>query len=130
MNERVQSPSEAVSGVLDDAARLPAMVEALRSANFAETALNVYAGEEALEQVDPDGSHHGLLGRLSRKLDTFAQNGEEHRAAAAEVNAGHLLVLVAVSDEAEKDRAASTLQAQGVHRLRYWGRWDIELLSD
>jgi hypothetical protein len=130
VNDRVQSPHEEVTGVLDDATRLAATLEALRSAGFQETAVAAYGGEEALSQVDPDGRRHGLLGRIARTLDTFGQNGEEHRAAAEELRADHLLLAVTVSGAEEKDRAASTLQAQGVHRLRYWGRWEIEVLSE
>lgn len=130
MNDRATEPSEQVTGVLDEAARLPAIMEGLRSAEFPETALHAYGGEEALAMVDPQGRRHGLLGRITRTLDTFGQNGEEHRAAADELQAGHLLLAVDVADAAQKDRAAAILRSQGVHRLRYWGRWDIELLSD
>jgi hypothetical protein len=82
-----------------------------------------------LATVDPDDHQHGLLGRLARTLENFGQEAAEHHAAAAEVRAGHLLVAMTVSEDAEKDLAASTLRGQGARRLRYWGRWEIEKLS-
>lgn len=129
MSDRVVTPHEQVTGVLDDPGDLPATAQALQSAGFSEAAVAFVGGEEALTLVDPEGREHGLLGRLTRSLEHFGEEGDEHHAAAAEVKAGHLLVAVSVSGEEEKDLAASTLRGQGVRRLRYWGRWAIEELS-
>jgi hypothetical protein len=129
VSDRVVTPHEQVTGVLDDPDGLAATAQALESAGFSEAAVGFYGGEEALAVIDPEGREHGLRGRLIRSLEHFGEEGDEHHAAAAEVQAGHLLVAVSVSGEEEKDLAASTLRAQGVRRLRYWGRWAIEDLS-
>lgn len=129
MDEQLRTPREMVTGVLDDPDRLGSLLDALRAADFADDAVNAAGGEEALARVDPDGSRHGLRGRTARLLENFGQEGEEHHEAAAEIEAGHLLVVVRVADEAQRDLAVATLQTQGVRRLRYWGQWGIETLS-
>jgi hypothetical protein len=126
MSKRVQSPREQVTGVLPEPQRMEATVEALLAAGFPESDINVYGGEEALAEVDPDGRGHGLLGRLTRSLEHFGQEGEEYHAAADELRAGHLLIAVSVKDEGQKDGAVAALRGQGVDHLRYWGRWQIE----
>lgn len=130
MTSRAHTPREQVTGVLDDPERVAEIVEALRSAGIAEGDLEVYGGEDALAMVDPDGRQHGVAGRVTRALERFGQEGEEHRAAAEELQEGHLLVAVTVSDAEGKDQAAEALRAQGVHRLRFWGRWSVELMSE
>lgn len=126
MNERVRSPREQVTGVLADPDRAVAVAEALRAAGVEDAAVAFYGGEEIIATIDPDGRGHGPLGRLTRALEHFGQEGEEHHAAVDEVREGHLLVAVRVDDQAAKDRVAGVLREQGVTRLRYWGRWEIE----
>jgi hypothetical protein len=129
VSDRVITPHEQVTGVLDRPDDVPAAAHALQTAGFSEAAVVFVGGDEALALVDPEGRKHGLLGRLTRSLEHFGHEGEEHHAAAAAVQAGHCLVVVSVAGEAEKNLAASTLREQGVRRLRYWGRWAIEALT-
>lgn len=129
MDEQMRTPRQMVTGVLDDPDQLERTLAALRDAGFPDDAVRASGGEQALARVDPEGRRHGLRGRLIRSLEHFGQEGEEHQAAAAEVEAGHVLVVVRVDDEAETDRAVGVLRAQGLNRLRRWGRWEIEQLS-
>lgn len=130
MDERVRTPKEMVTGVIDDPDRVGAVLDALTAAGFdEEEAVRAAGGEEALSRVDPDGSRHGVRGRVTRSLEHFGAEGGEHLAAAAEIEAGHILLTVRVSDESQRDLAVETLRAQGAHRLRYWGRWGIEDLT-
>lgn len=118
-----------VTGIIDEPAKLTPALDALRSAGFADAAVEVERGEEGLADVDPDGSRHGLIGRLVRTLQQIGEEGEEWRAAAEELRAGHAVVGVSVDGAEEKERAAATLHQQGAHRIRYWGQWEIEELS-
>ena len=93
----------------------PAAAQALESAGFSEPAV-VIGGEEALAVIDPEGREHGLLGRITRSLDTSARE-EEHYAAAAAVRADHSLVMMSVLGGGEA--CASTLGGKGIPRLRY-----------
>jgi hypothetical protein len=129
VSTNLETPREMVTGVLDDPGRLGSVLDALRAAGVPDDAVQSTAGEEALDRVDPDGRRHGARGRLTRMLEHFGQEGDEHHAAAEEVEAGHALVAVRVHDQAEADRAAGVLREQGVRRLRRWGRWGIEQLS-
>lgn len=97
----------------------PAAAQALESAGFSEPGVVFIGGEEALAVIDPEGREHGLLGRITRSLDTSAREGEAHYAAAAAVRAGHSLVMMSVLGGGEA--CASTLRGKGIPRLRYWG---------
>lgn len=129
MNDRVRTPQEQVTGAAEDPDRAQAAVESLVAAGFDPDVITVGGGEQGMESLDPDGSRHGWRGRVRRTLEQFGQEGEEHRVAAEELREGHLLLLVRVADEGQKDLAVATLRGVGVGRLRYWGQWGVEEIS-
>lgn len=129
MTNRIESPHEQVTGVLDNPEDIEGLSKALKAAGFSRDDVVYIAGEEALAQVDVHGLRHGILGRLTRSLQHFGEDAAEYHAAEVEAKAGHLLVAVSVDGEQEKDLATKTLSDHGVRRLRYWGSWAIEELS-
>lgn len=126
--ERVQSPSEQVSGIVEDPDMAERVVDALVESDVDEADIAVIGGDEALTMVDPDGSQHGVAGRVARGLERYGQEGTEHDAAAQELTEGRLLLTVHVAGDEDKERVASLLREHGVQRLRYWGRWSVEEL--
>jgi hypothetical protein len=129
VSTHIETPHDRVTGIIDERDKLESVVKALQAEGFPEDAVGVVLGEEGLEEIDPDGSRHGLIGRFVRTLQQFGHEGEEYREAAEELEKGHVLVGVTVTQEEEKNRAADTLRAQGARRLRYWGRLGVEELS-
>jgi hypothetical protein len=129
VTNRIESPHEQVTGVLDDPEEIEGVSNALKEAGFSRDDVIYISGEEALARVDVHGLRHGVLGRLTRSLQHFGEDAAEYHAAEAEARAGHLLIAVSVSGEQKKDLAAKTLREHGVRRLRYWGSWGIEELS-
>jgi hypothetical protein len=59
---------------------------------------------------------------LGDNLDAIEQ-------ARSELNRGHLLVFVAVHDDAERERVHDILRDHGGHSMRYFGHWTITILD-
>ncbi len=120
------TPHRQLTGHLHDADRVGAVAAALVAAGVPARAVHATAGSEALAEVDPAGTGHGLRGVLTRAVEQLGQEGAEHRAAAEAVRDGAALLVVDVDDEVLRARAVEVLAAHGVRRLRWWGDLGIE----
>lgn len=115
-------PARKVVGVVNASADLEAALGALAAAGVAADAIQVFAGDEGIRAVDPDGRHHGLLGRLTRALQAIGEEYEHMRRYEEELRAGHYLVVVSVPEEkAARERVAGILRQHGGHFVDYYG---------
>lgn len=121
----VPTPSHAVTGILQDPGDAGAVEHAMAGIDECQT--TILHGRDALEEVDPDGSEHGVMGSVIRTLQRFGQEGTEHRAAAQALEEGKAVVVVQTEEE-HRERVAAVLHQQGVTRVRWWGDAVIEEL--
>ena len=122
-------PYNSVVGVVDDEARLEAVVQALLTSGFTEAAVHVLAGEAGVRQIDAKGQRQGLLGRLFRLVDGMGEEREHTARDVAALEAGHFIVTADAPDDAAKARARDALVAHGAHFVRYYSRWTSEDLA-
>jgi hypothetical protein len=108
--------------VIDDPAALDAAVGALIAAGVSEADVHVLAGEEAERRIDEKGKHHGLLGRIFRKVHSLGDEGEHTRRHIEELQAGHYVVIVPVSDDRAPERVGDILGAHGGHFIYHYTR--------
>ena len=122
-------PYNSVVGIVDDAARLEAALQALLSSGFAEAAVHVLVGETGVRQIDARGERKGVLGRLFRLVDALGEEREHTARDVAALQAGHFIVTVDTPDDVAKARARDALVAHGGHFVRYYSRWTAEDLA-
>lgn len=114
-------PTRKIVGVVDNSHDLDAVLSALAAAGFAAEAIQVFSGEEGICRIDPDGSYHGLVGRLTRIIQAIGAEHEHMRRYEEELRAGHYLVVISVpDDEVERQRAAAILSKHGGHFVDYY----------
>ena len=122
-------PYNSVVGIVDDEARLEAVVQALLASGFAEAEVHVLAGEAGVRQIDAKGQRKGALGRLFRMVDGLGEEREHTARDVAALEAGHFIVTADAPDEATKGRAHHALVDHGARFVRYYSRWTTEDLA-
>ena len=121
-------PARKVIGVVDTPAELERMLQTMAEAGFDGSAITVFAGDEGIRCIDPEGIHHGLLSRLTRVVQAIGDEREHIERYEEELGAGHFLVVVSTPDERTKDRARWAFRAAGGHFVHYYGPLAIEHL--
>ncbi|MEE8599523.1 hypothetical protein [Euzebya tangerina] len=121
----IETPRNAVTGILDDPANVTAVEAAMASVDTGE--LHLFSGEDAKDMVDPSGQKHGVKGRLVRLTQKLGEEGAMHDTAMEALEAGKTLVLVQTDKEHRHDIAA-VLRDAGVGGIRWWGGGVIEEL--
>ena len=71
----------------------------------------------------------GLRGFFERLGLSLGDDLDALQQARSELSQGHVLVFVAVSDDAERDRVHDLLREHGGHSMRYFGNWTITTLE-
>jgi len=121
-------PEDHVVGVIDRSENVRAAVEALDAAGYNSDDVTVLCGQSGLERLDADGSHHGLLGRVVRLVQTYGTEGEALRLLEDELQRGHFVIGVRVPDDAGKQQVADLLAEHGGSYLHHYDRWHLEQL--
>jgi hypothetical protein len=115
-------PARKIVGVIDTSHDLDAVLASLGAAGFTPESIQVLSGDEGIRSIDPDGSYHGLLGRLTRIIQAIGAEYEHMHRYEEELRAGRYLVVISVSDdEAERQQAAAILRERGGHLVDYYG---------
>ncbi len=97
------------------------VVVALAEAGFAHDRVEVVTAEEAPGLDEPVGGS-GIRGFLTRLSLSTGGNLDAMDQARRELVHGHVLVLVLVHNEEERDRAEAVLRQHGGHAMSYFGR--------
>jgi hypothetical protein len=130
-SDSLSFPRDSVVGILDDPDAASAALDALVDAGVPEGRIQVLCGEAGARRLDPSGARHGLLGRLQRVIQQFADQEVSHaERQSRELRDGKFLVAVPVEDEEEGERVASILSEHGGHFINRYGRWTVQRLEE
>ncbi len=116
-------PTHKILGVFDSTELIQKTLTELEQNGFLASDIEVI---HDLEKIDFSGEKHGFLGKALRSVQHFGAEGHYLDKYEKELKDGHLLVTVKASNSTTKDLAESILQANGVHRITYFGLWMIE----
>ena len=101
-----------------DAEAAQAASAALRARGFAF--VQTFSGEQGIQELDFDGDHHGVLGRVNRMLHRLTED-QEMRRYQEELLAGHTVVVVLADDELSKKAALSIMKEHGGQFIHHFG---------
>ena len=124
-------PTDTVVGILDDPDAATSALDELIAAGVPEERLQVLCGEAGARRLDPSGKRHGLLGRLQRVVQQYADKEVSHvQRQAAELRAGRFLVAAPAEDEEEAERVSKILTENGGHFINRYGKWTVQRLDE
>jgi hypothetical protein len=119
-------PDRTVVGGFGDLSNADAVLAALVR-DFGRMNISVLHGEAGLRALDPDGKHHGLLGRAYRLLEqAIGDAGDELEKAAKSLRDGGYLVYVEVHGAQQKVTAVEVMKRHGASYVAFMGRAVIE----
>lgn len=121
-------PTYKVVSVFPDHDKVGAAVSELRAAGFAENDIEAFCGIAEAEKVDFAGTKHGVWDHLVRSFQhvadrTFLEPCERH------LKAGHCLIMVKVTNSAQKTRAAEILPHFTDEKVNYFGLLTVDELK-
>ena len=125
-------PLNRVVGTMADAAKARAAIEALLQAGVDSSHIAVLYGDSGIHRLDLDGAEHGFWTRFQRTLiHTLAVNEESShlRHHVEDLRAGHILIMVSVSEVHSREEIAATLRAFSAEHIGYFGQWHWEALD-
>lgn len=128
--ERFPYPRRLVVGLFESEHDLQRAVEALERVGFDSDSYEVLQGEEDARSLDPEGTAHGVAGRLIRALQEATSYERDHaRRHADQLHGGGYVLGVFVGvDEDAKRRAGDAMRAQGGEFINYYAVTYIESL--
>lgn len=129
--EFVYYPTNHVIGIINAADDASAAVEALHAAGYGDDRLHVLAGHEAAQLFDVDGSKHGLIARIARRVQSFGDlETPTLRRHVDEIEKGHYFV--AVETDGSEDAVHGVrdlLKAHKAHYLYHYGTLGVTPLD-
>ncbi len=127
IDQFLRYPKGKVVGVIDSPPQLDAALTALAKLGFSKQGIEVFSGDEGIRRIDPKGKFHGLIGRLTRIVQSLGEELWHLEQYEKELRAGHFLVVVSAKPERRED-VGKTLKAHGGHFVDYYGTLAIEHL--
>ncbi|MDQ2655257.1 MAG: hypothetical protein M3Z20_19670 [Chloroflexota bacterium] len=109
-------------------ARVEQVATALAAAELDGDRVEIVTAADVPATDEPIGGSglRGFIARLGLSLGDDLDALEEAR---SELGQGHVLVFVAVHDDAERTRVHDILREHGGHSMRYFGHWTITTLE-
>ena len=104
------------------------VVTALNAAGVGGEDIEIITTDDAFAPDEPIGGT-GLRGFLERLGLSLGDDLDALEQARAELNQGHVLMCVAVHDDAERMQVHDILREHGGHSMRYFGHWTITTLE-
>lgn len=109
-------------------ANVDAVVAALTAAGIDRANFDIVTADEAFAPDEPIGGS-GLRGFFTRLGLSLGDDLDAIEQARAELSQGHVLMFVAVHDDAERTQVHDILREHGGHSMRYFGQWTITTLE-
>lgn len=118
-------PIHKVVSVFPDHDKVDAAVGELRSAGFSIDDIEAFCGIEEAQKVDFEGTSHGIWENLVRSFQhvadrTFLEPYERH------LQAGHCMIMVKVTNNAKKTKAAEILHHHTGEKVNYFGLLTVD----
>jgi hypothetical protein len=125
-------PQGNVVGILTDVTAFDEARTRLERSGFEAGGYEVLHGEESLARIDVEGSAHGRLGNIARRLQAaLGDEGDHARHYTEHLRAGHYVVGVKVGeDETAKRRAADALLGAHAEFVKYYAENYVEDLDN
>lgn len=129
--EFVFYPTNRVIGIIDSPDNAQAAVELFREKGYEDAKMDVLVGAEAAKLFDVDGSKHGILTKLARTIQKFADNEiETLKKHVSELEAGHVFFAVETDgSEAQIKEVSDILAGNLAHDVYFFGNGAIRQLS-
>ena len=124
--------SNRLGGVIDDKAKLDALIVALTNAGYeGEDIIRVHHGQADLEAIDPEGIYHGGRIRFIRRLQNLTGGTDQKALEVVQraLSEGKYMVSVLTdgSDE-QREQGHQMFKAHGAHYLFFKGSGYMEFL--
>ena len=128
--DRFPYPRQLVVGSFESEEGLSDALDALKQRGFDPDGWDVLHGEQDARSLDPEGTAHGVGGKMIRALQSaFSFEREHAREYAARLRSGDYVLAVSVGDnEQAKVRAAEAMRANGGDFINYYADTNIEAL--
>lgn len=121
-------PTNHLFCVVDTKAQVDAILEGLYALGYAEQAVNVATGEEAVERVDIEGERSGLRGRLVRAIQRLGGEFEAMRNYMAAMKAGRYVVTAPADDDEDRDAVVALFQEHDAEQVAHFKPAVVEYL--
>lgn len=108
-------------------ARVEQVVAALATAGLDGDRVEMVTAADVPQLDEPVGGT-GLRGFIARLGLSMGDNLDAIEQARSELSQGHVLIFVAVHDDAERTHVQEILREHGGHSMRYFGHWTITTL--
>lgn len=121
------NPIHRVTGLFDGHDAVTAALCELQEAGFARDDIDILAGHEGEQVLDPSGNA-STASRWYRKLEDWVSDTSKFQElASATLNAGGFVVAAKPGDdESLKARAMDILARLGARDVKYWATWYVE----
>lgn len=114
-------PLHKLVSVFDSEEKMIAAVDELKANGFADDVIEAFCGLEGEHRMDFAGTDHGFWASLLRNVQhvgpdrTYLDRYERH------LRDGHCMVMVSVTNQVRKERAARILHHHTNERVTYFG---------
>ena len=125
-------PPNSVIGTIPDQASLDSLRADLAQAGYPESALEAIHGQAGLDYIDPDGSAHGLWGRIVRGFQQFTTGVEERIGRVTKqalLDGKYIVVVHTDASEAQIQQVQQLMSANGGVEIFFFSHTVFRLLS-
>jgi len=122
-------PENHVLAAFDARADAAAALDDLRAEGIPEPEIAVYAGEQGAEEIDSDGTDHGIGGVLVRSVQLILTDRDRLAEYEEAVEQGGVVIAAQAEDDERKHLLSATFQRHGGRDVRFYGPMTVEELS-
>ncbi|GAA0502104.1 hypothetical protein Ade02nite_37810 [Paractinoplanes deccanensis] len=128
VDEFIDRPVDAVSGLVPDRERLAGLLDDLRAAGVDVARVVVLHGPEGVRILDSDGSRHGLHSRFVRFFQNWGYDDAVLNLYDEGLRNGEAALMIPASP-ADKDAIARLVHRRQGHAIHYFGAGNAQSLS-
>ena len=116
--------------VFDTRAEAEAAANALATAGFDRSTIELFEGPDDATAFDASGRRRGLRGRLFRLIEfSWADQAPDFAWYEAAVREGHIVISVPVRGQAAVREVAEVLMSHGAHFVNHFGWFETQELA-
>jgi hypothetical protein len=122
-------PENHVLAAFDSRADAAAALDDLREEGLAEDEVAVYAGEDGADEIDSDGTSHGLGSTIIRSVQGILTDRDRLVEYEEAVEQGGVVIAAQSEDDERKHLLAAVFKRHGGHDVHHFGAMTVENLS-